>query len=86
MQVGFQVNDGTATMAIDYNPSINTRELPARTTSQTVTVLVVRRHQCESDETFYLVMNLPVGAIPGDGVGVGTISTTIPRPASRSTT
>jgi hypothetical protein len=81
VQVGFQVNDGTATMAIDYNPSINTVNFPPKTTSQTVTVLVYGDTQYESDETFYLVMNLPVGAIPGDGVGVGTISNDDPAPS-----
>jgi len=71
--VDYATADGTATSGVDYGAVSGTLNLPAGTTTQTVSVPVLGDRDFELDETFFLNLGNPTAAEIGRRQGVGTI-------------
>jgi hypothetical protein len=65
--------DGSAVQPGDYATDTNTVSFAAGDTSETLTVLVAGDVAAEPNETFYVNLSAPIGAVLGDRRGVGTI-------------
>ena len=71
--VDFATSNGTATGGVDYVPSSGQVVFMAGETMQTVSVTVIGDTDVEPDETFFVDLSMPIGALIGDGQGQGTI-------------
>jgi hypothetical protein len=71
--VDYATGGGTATAGVDYVATSGTVIFPPGTTTQTITVQVIGDLMFEPDETFFVTLSNPQGAVIGDGVGQGTI-------------
>jgi hypothetical protein len=71
--VAYATADGTALAGLDYTATSGTLTIPAGTSSATLTVPVLGDTLDESDETFSLLLSIPVNATILDGLGKGTI-------------
>lgn len=70
---GTATAEGTATQLADYDPVDTTVTFLAGATSQTVVVPVTREDTVEPNETFFVNLSAPTGAVIVDSQGVGTI-------------
>jgi probable HAF family extracellular repeat protein len=77
--VNFTTVNGTATAGADYAARSGTLTIPAGQLSATVTVPVIGDTTAEPNETFQVNLSQAVGAVIGDGQGVGTIVDNDPR-------
>jgi hypothetical protein len=77
--VNFTTVNGTATAGADYAASAGTLTIPVGQSSATVTVPVLGDTITEPNETFQVNLSQAVGAVLGDGQGVGTIVDNDPR-------
>ena len=71
--VVYSTSDGTATATQDYQPQSGTLTFVPGDTTKTVTVPVIGDLTDEIDETFFLGLSNPVGAVASESPGVGTI-------------
>lgn len=71
--VDFGTLDGTAAAGSDYGPRSGTRIFNPGQVSQTITIPVNGDTTGEADETFFIVLSDPIGAIIARGTGMGTI-------------
>ena len=71
--VNFATANGTATAGTDYTATSGTLTFAPGTTTLNVTVSVTGDTTVEADETFFVNLSAPVGAVIGDGQGQGTI-------------
>jgi hypothetical protein len=78
--VGYTTGGGTATAGSDYLASSGTVTFAAGQTTRPVDLTIVGDTTYEPDETFEVTLSSPVGAVIGDGVGVGTILNDDPPP------
>jgi len=72
--VGFTTADGTATAGSDYVASSGTLTFSPGDTVKTVTVIVNGDTTVEGNETFFVNLSAPTGAILADNQGQGTIT------------
>jgi probable HAF family extracellular repeat protein len=79
VSVNFATDGGTATAGADFATRSGTVTIPAGQSSATVTVPVIGDTTAETKETFQVNLSQAVGAIIGDGQGVGTIVDDEPR-------
>jgi len=70
---GTATAEGTATELADYDPVHTTVTFLAGATSQTVVVPVIPEDTVEPNETFFVNLSAPTGAVIVDSQGVGTI-------------
>ena len=73
LTVAYQTSAGTATPNVDYIEAAGTITFAPGTTTQTISVLVNGNTTPQSNRTFNLALNNPVGAMIGAGRSVGTI-------------
>src|SRR5215831_10788615 len=71
--VDFGTADGTATAGSDYGPRSGTRVFNPGQTSETITIPILGDTIGEADETFFVILTDPVGAVLNRAVGKGTI-------------
>jgi hypothetical protein len=71
--VRYATSNGTATGGVDYTIRSGTVTFSPGQTAQTVTVPVVGDNVDENDETLFLTLSAPTGAILADSQAVGTI-------------
>jgi hypothetical protein len=71
--VVYSTADGTATAESDYVAQSGTLTFLLGETSKTVTIVVNGDTTDEEDETFFLQLSDPVGAVASESPGVGTI-------------
>ena len=71
--MNFATADGTATAGSDYTATSGTLTFTPGTTTRNVTVSVTGDLTVEPNETFFVNLSAPAGAVIGDGQGVGTI-------------
>lgn len=84
--VDFGTLDGTATAGSDYGPRSGTRIFNPGQVSQTITIPINGDTIGEADETFFIVLSDPLGAVIARGTGMGTIvnDDAAPTPAQLS--
>jgi hypothetical protein len=73
VSVSYSTASGTATAGVDYGTVAGTISFPAGSTAQTVHVPIVGERIAEGDETFFVNLSGPTGAMVADGQGAGTI-------------
>lgn len=71
--INYSTSNGTATAGVDYLPTSGTVTVPVGSQSATVEVTVIGDRVAESDETFFVNISGPSGAVLGDAQAVGTI-------------
>jgi hypothetical protein len=71
--VDFETADGTATANVDYGPASGTLTFPPGNQSRNVTLGPFPDDQPEPDETYFVRLSNPQGAVITDGEGVGTL-------------
>jgi len=74
VSASYATSDGTATAGQDYASGTGTVEIPAGQTSAEIRVQVTGDTADEPDETFFVDLSNPSGAVIADGRGVGTIT------------
>jgi hypothetical protein len=73
VSVNFATSNGTASSSSDYNATSGTVTFSAGQTSKTVTVTVKGDSTVEANETFFVKLTNPIGAVINKGTGKGTI-------------
>ena len=71
--VGYATVDGTATAGSDYVATSGSLNFGAGGGTQTVSVVINGDYAFEPDQTFFLQLSNPTGAVIADGSGIGTI-------------
>ncbi|MCX7033297.1 MAG: endonuclease/exonuclease/phosphatase family protein, partial [Arenimonas sp.] len=71
--VNFATADGTASAGSDYVAASGTATIAEGATSTTVSVTINGDTATEADETFFVNLTSPTGAVVSDAQGVGTI-------------
>ncbi len=71
--VDYRTADGTARAGSDYTAVAGTLTFTPGQTSRTISVQVTGDTVLEPDETFFVDLSAPVGAVIADGQGLGTI-------------
>ncbi len=79
--VHYATANGTAAAGSDYTTTTGTLTFPPGSVVQPVTVPVVGDALDEPDETFFVNLSSPTGAIVADGQGMGTITDDDPPPS-----
>ena len=69
----YTITAGTATVVTDYTDNSGTVDIPATTTSVTISVPVIGDTEIEDDETLILTLSAASGATLGTASAVGTI-------------
>ncbi len=73
VSVAYATRNGTALAGSDYTAASGVVILPAGTTSGTIAVAVTGDTLVEADETLFVDLSSPIGAVLADASGMGTI-------------
>src|SRR5262249_15584806 len=79
VSVAYATAEGSASAGSDYQAASDTLTFAPGETSRTITIIVNGDRLPEANESFFVNLSSPTGAVIADGTGIGTIVDDEPR-------